>query len=539
MRRSTLRGQPISLAPASPPKVLLVPASLATLALLAVLDCDIGPAIGRTPAAPGLQVRPAAAAGRFYPGDPVHLAAAVDSFLADAVPPGGERPLGLIVPHAGYPFSGQIAADAFKQAAGYDYDLVVILGTNHTTAGFDQFSIHPGRAYETPLGEVAIDHQLALHLQERADGAVFRPKVHATEHSVEVQLPFVQRLFPGVPILPVVVASDDPERCARFGQVLAGQLADRHALIVASSDLSHYPGYAEAVSSDSAVLEAVASLEPRTVHQTAGRLLGRGSASLKTCACGEGAIMVLLAAARELGATRARLVSYANSGDTVLGDHERVVGYGAVAVDRGGGGPDLSGLPGLPAGTGSADAAAGQPLAAGDRRILLKLARRVLVRFLATETTPLVRGLPSVLDRPQGVFVTLRKHGALRGCIGHMSADRPLGQIVGTMAFQAAFQDRRFSPLRAGELPDLTVEVSLLTPLLKVAGPADIVVGRDGVLLRKSGRSAVFLPQVATEQGWDRQEMLGQLCRKAGLPAGAWRSGAEFWTFQAEVFGEE
>jgi AmmeMemoRadiSam system protein A len=136
------------------------------------------------------------------------------------------------------------------------------------------------------------------------------------------------------------------------------------------------------------------------------------------------------------------------------------------------------------------------------------------------------------------LFVTLKKKGELRGCIGHMIADEPLGKLVGTMALQAAFNDRRFPPLTADELQDIEIEISVLTPMKQVADASDILVGRDGVLLSKNGQSAVFLPQVATEQGWSREEMLKHLCQKAGLSADCWKQKAQFSTFQALVFSE-
>jgi AmmeMemoRadiSam system protein A len=155
-----------------------------------------------------------------------------------------------------------------------------------------------------------------------------------------------------------------------------------------------------------------------------------------------------------------------------------------------------------------------------------------------TNTLPLARSFNSTLQQPRGAFVTLKKKGELRGCIGRMIGDEPLGKIVGVMAMQAAFNDRRFNQLTADELNDIEIEISVLTPMKKVSGAGDIVVGRDGVLLDKDGYHAVFLPQVAPEQGWNREEMLDNLCRKAGLEKGCWKKGAQFSTFQAVVFSE-
>jgi AmmeMemoRadiSam system protein A len=226
------------------------------------------------------------------------------------------------------------------------------------------------------------------------------------------------------------------------------------------------------------------------------------------------------------------VLSCLNSGDTALADRERCVGYAAVTLTAGDRASDLAAL------TPPASAPADALLTAEDRRLLLAFARRTIAQYLASETTPLFRGGSPVLQRGQGVFVTLRKHGELRGCIGRLDEELPLGQAVGAMALQAAFDDPRFPPLAAAELAQVEIEVSALTPFRAVGGPADVVPGRDGVVLRKDGRSAVFLPQVATEQGWGRDELLSQLSLKAGLPADAWRRGAQLSVFRAEVFAE-
>ena len=477
-------------------------------------------------------IRQPAVAGQFYPGDAEKLTGAIGAYLASALPAGGERPVALIAPHAGYIYSGQICADAYVQARDHDYDLVVILGTNHTTGGFGKVSVYPGAGYKTPLGLAKIDQEIARALLAADPAIVFEPAVHQREHSVEVQVPFVQTVFPGVKIVTAIVGRPDPDLCARFGRVLAEVLAGRKALIVASTDFSHYPGYADGVSADSAVLAAVAQLDPQVVRATIREQMRAGRQELRTCACGEAPVLAALTAARELGATRGRVISYANSGDAAVGDPDRVVGYGAVVFDAAGGAADTRGLlrPEV--------AAADLELRDADKRALLGFARKSIRQFLETETTPLARGFDPLLNRRQGAFVTLKKYGELRGCIGHMAEDRPLCQVIGAMAYQAAFGDRRFSPLRRAELAEVEIEISVLTPFVKVSGPEAIVIGRDGVVLRKAGRSAVFLPQVAPEQGWNRDQMLEHLCRKAGLPPGSWRQGADLYTFQAIVFHE-
>ncbi len=476
-------------------------------------------------------IRPPAFAGQFYPGDAGKLRAALEGFMRDALPARVNQPVAMVVPHAGYIFSGQIAADAYRQAAASPVDVVVILGTNHTSGTFRRVSVYDGEGYRTPLGVARVDREIAAALVKDG-GGVFDATLHEREHSVEVQVPFVQHVFPAAAIVPVVVGAPDREACRRFGRALAAIGAGRRMLIVASSDLSHYPERRVAAELDRRTLEAIAGLNADAldgIRTQSANLEGRG---VETGACGEGPIRVAIEAARALGALRGTVVSYANSGDTSVGDPERVVGYGSVVFSRGEPGADLATLQPV-----RADAA--RDLDAADKKVLLRLARETIARYLQTDTVPLPRGGSPRLLRESGAFVTLKAHGRLRGCIGRIQPGGPLIQLVGTLALDSAFRDSRFKPVTAAELNDLDVEVSVLTPLTNVPGPDAIQPGRDGVVLTLGDRSAVFLPQVATEQGWNRVELLENLAQKAGLPAGAWRDKrAKFLTFRADVFDE-
>jgi len=474
--------------------------------------------------------RPPAVAGQFYPADPAVLRAALDGFLRDAVPARVDGPVALVVPHAGYIYSGQIAADAYRQAQSTPVDTVVILGTNHTSAAFRRVSVYDGAGYRTPLGVARVDRELAAALVKQG-GGVFDATLHAREHSVEVQVPFVQHVFPGAAILPVVVGAADPESCTRFGRALAALAAGRRLLIVASSDLSHYPERRAAADIDRRTLEAIAGMKADALAELEAGASAR-QRGVDTCACGEGPIRVAIEAARALGASRGTVISYANSGDTAIGDPGRVVGYGSVVFSRGEPGADLRALQPV-----AADAAGS--LDAADKKVLLRLVRETITRFLRTETVPLPRGGSPRLLRESGAFVTLKSHGQLRGCIGRIQPAGPLVQLVGSLALDSAFRDSRFKPVGAAELRDIEIEVSVLTPPVNVPRPDAIEPGRDGVILRVGDRSAVFLPQVATEQGWTRTEMLDRLAEKAGLPAAAWRDKrAAFQTFRADVFDE-
>ncbi len=478
-------------------------------------------------------VREPAVAGKFYPDSAAKLRLAIEKFLQDAIPAKVKKPVAIIVPHAGYIYSGQICADGFKQVVDQKYDVIVILGTNHTSPNLQGISLYPGEGFRTPLGTAPVDKSIISSLlKESPTDCILDKSAHESEHSLEVVVPFIQVVFPKAKIVPIVVGSQDMYICTRFGQALAKVLKNKNALIVASSDLSHYPSQKDANIVDKVTLAAIAKLDPAEFRKTIQDNMNKNIANLATCACGEAPIMAAMAAAKSLGATRGVTISYANSGDIAIGERARVVGYGAVALTADSDKKDIV----LPVREKPVDVSSSLTLS--DKKTLLAFAKETISRIFTTDTVPLARNFSANLQQPRGVFVTLKKKGELRGCIGHMIADEPLGKIVGTMAIQAALNDRRFSPLTAEELKDIEIEISVLTPMKKIASAADILVGRDGVLLTKDGRSAVFLPQVATEQGWSREETLDHLCQKAGLDAGCWKKGAQFSTFQALVFNE-
>lgn len=478
-------------------------------------------------------VRSAAVAGKFYPDDPRALAAAVDDMMGQALDADMERPLALVVPHAGYVYSGQIDADAFKTASRYSYDRIVLLGTNHTDAYFEGISVYDGAAFETPLGRVPVDEETAKELLAAGGPVSANRRVHLREHSIEVILPFVRKVFPEARIVPVIVGGPDLDMCRKFGSTLAGAVRGKNALIIASSDLSHYPDYEGALEADRRTVNAMGSPDPAAFLAEVRKTENRGIRNLATAACGQGAIMTAMAAARALGADCGRVISHANSGDTIFGDHSRVVGYAAVAFCKA---TRACGEP-LKADSESAGTLA-PPLTGVQKKVLLAFARSTLRQYLESETTPLFRGHDPAFVQKQGAFVTLKKHGELRGCIGRMTPELPLFQTVGRMALSAALQDPRFPPLSLSELKDVQIEISALTPYQRVDSADRIRVGEDGVLLGSSGQTAVFLPQVAPEQGWSRDQMLENLCRKAGLSSDCWKHGATFDTFQAVVFSE-
>jgi AmmeMemoRadiSam system protein B/AmmeMemoRadiSam system protein A len=455
-------------------------------------------------------------AGQFYPADSTLLLKQIKVFLKNAKPGRIENAIAIIVPHAGYIYSGQIAADAFNQVKQNKYDLIVVLGTNHTTAGFSGISVYPNGAFDTPIGAAKIDNAVSEEILKDDSDINTDLTVHAKEHSIEVQIPFIKYLFPEAKILPVIVGEPDLGMCSRFGKALAKSLKNKKVLIVASSDLSHYPDFDDAIKTDNKTLKTIAGLNSEEIISEMDRQLETGVPQLLTCACGEAPIIAVIETSKELGATKATIISYSNSGYNSLGNIDRVVGYGAVVIS---GGKSIE-----PQDVDSLVINDSYVLTSADKKILLIHARKTLEQYFSTESLPLLRDINPMLKLKRGCFVTLKEKGELRGCIGRISGDVPLCTIVGTMALQAAFNDNRFSPLKPDELSKLEIEISVLTPLKRIKSADDIILGKDGVIIKKGGKQAVFLPQVATETGWSKEVFLDQLCYKAGLISRDWEN---------------
>jgi AmmeMemoRadiSam system protein B/AmmeMemoRadiSam system protein A len=443
------------------------------------------------------QVRRSVVAGSWYPGDPDELTRMVDGMLAAVEPVDGE-PIGLIVPHAGYAYSGQVAAYGFKQLEGVAYDVAVIIAADHQPPLSNPISVWAGGGFETPLGVVPVDVGLAQALIAADPRITFDPAAHEGEHMIEIELPFLQRVCPGCRIVPVLMGNAEEETVEALAGALLKVLPGKRAVVIASSDLSHYPAYEDALTVDGTTLGAIETFDPAQVRAAVAASMAKRVPNLATCACGEGAILVTMRVAAGLGA-------------------DTVVGYGAVMFWRYES-PDLT---------------------ESQQEKLLTLARSTLESYLSDGTIPAHETDDPVLARRSGAFVTLKEKGELRGCIGHLRADLPLYQAVQQMAVAAATEDPRFPPLTLEELADVTIEISVLSPFRRLTAVEQIEVGTHGLVIVKGGRQGLLLPQVPVEQGWDREEFLDNLCLKAGLETGCWRENATLYTFTAVVFGEE
>lgn len=478
-----------------------------------------------SPARGPVVARPAAFAGTWYPADPAALAKTVDATLdAPRAKILGGPVRALIVPHAGMAFSGEVAGAAFRQVKGARYERVIVLGPAHDVA-FSGAGLERATHYRTPLGDVPLDTSAIAALRAK-EGFSEQDAAGAKEHSIEMEIPFLQRaLAPGFSLVPVLVGDVDPSSAQAIADGLR-PFATERTLVVASGDFTHYgQGYGylpfpldkttpkRLEGLDLGFFHAVADLEPAEI------VAYRDKTHIDSC--GEGPFLVL----SSLLAADARdtLVRYRQSGSKD-GDYSTSVSYvGAVFS-----GP-------------TAPADAGRELPRSDMRALLSIARRALDAGVKSngkiDLAAVLGSLSSTprLDEKRGAFVTLEEHGELRGCIGTLSPSAPLAATVAEDAVLAALHDDRFPPVRPEELSSIDVEVSVLSPEHKIPSFEAIRLGADGVVMERDGRRAVFLPEVATEQGWDTTTLLEELGLKAGLSRGAYREGAVFETFTSEV----
>lgn len=488
-------------------------------------------------------VRPSALAGAWYPGDPDRLRTAVDGMLDSAKPAPIQGTIrALIVPHAGYAYSGPTAASAFDLVRGRAYDRVLILAPSHHS-GFAGLSVAAVDAFETPLGQVQLDHD-AVNRLRLSSLFTDEPQAHFQEHAIEIELPLLQRaLQPGWRLVPVLVGQLAP-RDYQNAAALLRSLADEKTLVVVSSDFAHYGprfGY-QPFPQDGQLSERLRTLDQGAIDRIQsgdgpGLLDYQERTGITVCGVRPLALFLEMLPVN----AQVQLVAYNTSG-AITGDWGNSVSYAALAVTA----PEpLAESKASPArGTNSQDQPSEQ---SGPTLDDLKRLHRLAV--LGIETAVLgasdqrkeslhseVEALPEHLRSPSGAFVTLKRKGQLRGCIGYIRGVKPLYQVVLENGINAAKKDPRFNPVAPQELEGLDVEVSVLSPLRPIASWEEFKVGEQGITLTKDGHTAVFLPEVATEQGWNRDQTLSQLARKAGLPADAWRAGANFEVFTSTQY---
>jgi len=465
-------------------------------------------------------VRPATQAGRFYEGNSQRLSQEVDSFLTlHAKDKQYENMAAIIVPHAGYYFSGNVAAAAYMSIPkDKQYKRIFLLGPSHHE-WLDGASVNSETDYyATPLGQIKVDRETAHALRATDSVFSYRPEAHDREHCLEVQLPFLQRRFSDVPpIVPIIISTNDFRKLKKIAEALKPYFTDEN-LFVISSDFSHYPSYEDACKVDAKTGKAVESGDVEEFIATIDANAKNGIRNLATSACGGFPIITLMLMLDK--SYEVKHLLYQNSGDIDDHDHGRVVGYHAFAVLRGEKKDFL--------------------LTDEEKSVLKKIAYDSIKDSLdgkgIAEANYKLYTPNSSLNQKCGAFVSLHKQGRLRGCIGHFGEDTPLHEIVAEMARAAAFEDPRFQPLRREELDDIDIEISVLTPMRRIQNLDEFELHKHGIYIRKGYRSGTFLPQVADEVNWTKEEFLGHCSQdKAGLGWNGWRD-AELYVYEAIVF---
>ena len=477
------------------------------------------------------KVRKAAVAGSFYPASAKEIKSMLAPWL-HAASDGSPAPQAIIVPHAGYVFSGEVAASAFNRIPrGHTYKRIFLLGPSHRV-GIPGASVDTLYAFaETPLGRVPVDVSLGRELIRAGEGVfTCRREAHDREHCLEVQLPLMQLLWDEVPpVVPIIIGTERPAVLARLAEVLEPYFNPEN-LFVISSDFSHYPSYEDAKASDLYLADAIVTGGLEEFRKALRQIDKIGFDGEDTAACGACAIAVLLSMMDTQGrdAFGAEHVMYRNSGDSSYGDKDRVVGYNSIVITR----KENAARPGK---------ATEAPLfnfTEEEKQAMIATARKSICSALRLDYDGDDTPVGILKEKGCGAFVTLHLDGRLRGCIGRFTSSSTLHATIREMARSAAFDDPRFPSLSRSEASRVEIEVSVLSPLKRIASIDEFKLGRDGIYIVKGGRSGTFLPQVADETGWTTEEFLGHCARdKAGIGWYGWKD-AELYTYQTGIVNE-
>ena len=455
-------------------------------------------------------------AGRWYPADKGTLEAILEGFIRQApiAPVDGEI-FGLIAPHAGYEYSGRTAGFGFKAVRDKGYKTVVIIGFTHRKF-FNGVSVYNKGGFQTPLGIATIDVDFSKSLIEQNENISFYPDLFNDENSVEMIVPFVQSVLKDAKIVPVAFGIQDYRSCRILSEALVNVIKDRSdVLIIASTDMSHQRSYKEANIMDNFTIRTMKKFEPKRTYN----MVKNGASEL----CGVAPVVTMMLVMKTLGINKIKVLKYENSGD-VTGNKDGVVGYMSAVFYK-------QITEGRKAGM----------LDGKQKKRLLEIARTTIEEHITKGTTPEFTETDQELLEEKGAFVTLHYKGNLRGCIGNIIGRGPLYKTVKDMAIESSTGDPRFTAVTTRELKDIHIEISVLSKPERVTDVSKIVMGKHGVIVKGALGSGVYLPQVATETGWSREQFLSSLCaQKAGLSPDAWKDPkTELYIFSAEVFGEE
>ena len=460
-------------------------------------------------------------AGQFYPNDKTRLKTELEMLFSGAETDFGyfssscDRLRALISPHAGYVFSGKVAAAAFQQIPeNASYKRVFVLASSHRYS-FNGAAMFFGN-YKTPLGEIATDTEVLDQLKQQSELFIQHNEAHHNEHSLEVQLPFLQhKLNNKFLLVPLILGTLSPETCKEMARVLKPWFTPEN-LFVISTDCSHYPNYDDAKQVDFLTATAICKNRTKKLLKVIEVNKGHGIENLETSLCGWTSVLTLLYLTKKED-FQFRKIAYQNSGDSqVYGENNRVVGYWAIGVF---------------------DECASFRITEAEKTELLDKARSAIEGFVKTGkkvklSPPQSNG---ILNEKAGVFVSIYVEKELRGCIGSFAVEKTLNDLVQKIAVSAT-NDSRFSSIQANELNKMELEISVLSPLKEIKIPAEIELGKHGVFIRRGLDSGTLLPQVAIKMGWNTEQFLGHCARdKAGIGWEGWKT-AEIFTYEAAVF---
>jgi AmmeMemoRadiSam system protein B/AmmeMemoRadiSam system protein A len=463
-------------------------------------------------------------AGKFYPDEPDILQEQVAGLLAVAEPKKAKYVRAIISPHAGYMFSGRVAASAFNQIdADAHYKRVFIIGSSHRES-FEKAAVYCEGDFIMPYGREHVDSAFCKMLADRHP-SIFScdSSPHQEEHTIEVQLPFLHQVLKHpYNIVPILIGTSNPSACCTIASVLKHYLTSEN-LFVISTDFSHYPRYKDACETDVLTKDAILTNDPHALTDRLSANLSKHIPHLATSLCGWSSVLTLLYMTTGNEYMKYYAIDYSNSGDVkYYSDRSRVVGYWAIALSE------------------HKEEKRGFYLSGEDKAMMMQISRNTLEEFCIYERIYEVEpaDLPSSLHEHCGAFVSLHKNGRLRGCIGRLTSDIPLYQLIQEMTIAAAMHDSRFPPVKEEELDDIEIEISVLSPLKQIDNIAEIKLGKHGIYIEDGYTSGVFLPQVATETGWNTEQFLGHCARdKAGLDWDGWKN-ARLYIFTATVFPE-
>ena len=463
-------------------------------------------------------IRRPAVAGQFYPVDKEQIQLQLDKYFQVAGKAPANPPQILLVPHAGWEYSGAVAGRAFAQIQGADFDQVILLGSAHRVAT-DKIVLENSDFWQTPLGQIAVDQATVWQIANSSSEIIINRSVHQDDHVLEVELPFLQKALGDFQLVPILMGQINEKARQDLASILEIILNQSHkTLLVISSDLSHYPDEKTAAIVDEKTVDAILSGREEQFIQTLGRL-EQDYPNIDTFACGADAIRVALRLGEMIGWQDKKKLVLTNSGK-VTGQKTRCVGYGALAFWlKGNNSKELN---------------------KKEEQMIIGWSRQVLEKFVKTGQVFDQKASSSFLEKNRGVFVTLKKDGHLRGCIGSFHPQQNLWQEVKEMTISAASRDSRFSPVKANELADINIEISVLSPMKKIISLDEIELGRHGVYIKYGGRSGTFLPQVAEEGQWTKESFLAEICsQKMGLDQHCYKNNAaEIYIYTAQIFSE-